>query len=194
MPNWSTTPPVDPRGHALSLIRTPANGRFVLFVTSPDLIGCATHWFGGRTVPCESPECEACNEGVPWRWHSYLSGLVAGTRRHVMMEFTAQATEILCAYRKAHGTLRGCQVHATRHRNRHNGRVLLNCTPGPLQQMNLPNAPNLVDVLSIIWNVPRPALEETGSERKMPRVGLVLDRMNPGPKLNANTEPVTPPR
>ena len=154
MPIYTNSPPDDPRGHALTLMRVPANGSFSAIITSPDLIGCQTHWFGGRTVPCDSTQCKACEEGVPWRWHAYVSALLGGSRQHVLLEFTAQAAETLVNYRTAHETLRGCYIKAKRHRNRHNGRVLLHCEPHSLEGIALPDAANLPNVLSIIWNLP----------------------------------------
>lgn len=187
MPTWTSNPPDDPRGYALPLMRTPANGKLCLHVTSPDMIGCNTHWFGGRTLPCEDPNCVACKEGVPWRWHAYLSGLIQGTRRHVLVEFTAQAAEIISAYRKAHATLRGCILTTTRHRNRHNGRVLVHATPGSLQNMNLPDAPDLIKAMSIIWNLPSSQMSEQPTERDCPRVST------PGGNHRNQLLPTTPP-
>lgn len=175
MPTWTNHPPNDPRGHALQLIRTPANGKLTLAVTSSDMIGCNTHWYGGRTVPCQEPDCDACKDGMPWRWHAYLAALVAGTRHHVLVEFTAQAAQIIRDYRNAHGTLRGCIITACRYKNRHNGRVLINCAPGSLEQMNLPPAPNLINVLSLIWNIPSTDMCQAPSERQMPRVAIAPD-------------------
>ena len=160
MPTFSARPPQDSKGYGLPIMRTPANGKLLLMITSEDLIGCPTHWFGGRTVPCEGETCVACAAGYPWRWHGYMAGLLAQGRRAVLAEFTAQACEQIIAYRDAQGTLRGGQLTAQRHRNRHNGRVLLNITPGDLEVMHLPPAPDVLAALSLIWNLPKPVLTE----------------------------------
>jgi len=57
----------------LPLVRTPANRSLKAVVTSDALIGTDTHFWGGHTVPCERPECDACNHGIAYRWHGYLS-------------------------------------------------------------------------------------------------------------------------
>jgi len=94
-------------------------------ITSPDLLGCNTHFFGGHTVPCETPECEACLKGIPWRWHGYLAAIQAQTHAHFIFEFTAQAGDTFREYFQLHGTLRGCIFQAERMHHRPNGRVIL---------------------------------------------------------------------
>lgn len=167
MPNYSNIPPKDPRGFGLTLVRTPANGKLCAMLTCSDLLGCATHWFGGRTVPCEAPTCKPCEEGVPWRWHAYVSGVRNATHQHILLEFTAQAAEQLVQYRDNHISLRGCIVTAQRHRNRHNGRVILHCKPGNLDSVALPKEPNIKGALSIIWNIPLPDVMEGAVLRDM---------------------------
>lgn len=159
MIHYSNTPPKDPRGYGLPLIRTPANGKLTLAITTDDLIGCPTHWYGGRTVPCDADYCQPCNEGYPWRWHAYIAGLLPQNRRHVICEFTAQAAEVIANYRKTHTTLRNAILTAQRHRNRHNGRVLVTLTPGDPQHLNLPAAPDIAKALALIWNIQLPDLD-----------------------------------
>lgn len=170
MPSFSNTPPRDPKGHGLPILRTPANGRLILAITSDDLIGCATHWYGGRTQPCEGEFCEACREGHSWRWHGYVAGILSQTRRHVVAEFTAQACEQICRYRNEHTTLRGAILTAQRHRNRANGRVLIFLKPGDTALLNLPPAPDLTVALSILWNLPAPNVKVRDRIRDMPHV------------------------
>ena len=170
MPEFSNKPPEDPRGYGLPLVRTPTNGKLIVAITCDDMVGCPTHWFGARTTPCDGPDCTACKEGTPWRWHGYLSGLMNQTRRHVLTEFTAQACETIAKFRVAQGTLRGTILVAQRHRNRHNGRVLLTLNPGDIEKLNLPKAPDLISALSIIWNLPASHLEAPTRERGIPRI------------------------
>jgi len=156
MPNFSNEPPSDVSSYGLPIIRTPGTGSLVAVVTSPSLIGCDTHYFGGRTVPCERPECEACNAGMPFRWHGYVSAWQAGKRNHCLFEVTAQAAEAFVHYRNAHDTLRGCLFEATRFPRRSNGRVVVVCKPADLERMAIPEPPDLQRVLAILWNLPIP--------------------------------------
>ncbi len=170
MPNFTNTPPVDPRGVGLPLRRCPSMGAICGIVTSSDLIGCPTHFFGGRTVPCEQNDCEPCLNGIPWRWHSYCSCWSPENKIHFLFENTARASEPFVQYRDAHVSLRGCLFRAHRNNNRPNGRVYIETKPADLEKLALPEAPNLENVLSIIWNLPLPTLETGTSQRNMPQV------------------------
>lgn len=133
----------------------------VAIITCDDLIGCPTHYYKGRTQPCSAPDCEACREQVPWRWHGYVSALNTVTHEHFIFEMTAQATDALVAYREQHGTLRGCVFEARRLHARQNARVILRCTPADLQKISLPKPPKLEHALSILWNLPAPEIDLT---------------------------------
>lgn len=158
MPKFSFDPPPEARGYGLPMVRTPANGVLRLACVSESMIGCPTHWFGGRTVPCEAIDCKPCSEGVPWRWHGYVAGLLHDGRRLALFEFTAQAAESINEYKAANGTLRGAIINARRHRNRHNGRVMIDTHPGDLFKLQLPKAPDLIRVLSVLWCIPTPSM------------------------------------
>jgi len=172
MPIFTNAPPQDDRAYSLPLARTPANGKLIGIITTHDLIGCATHWYGGRTIPCEGETCKACLEGVPWRWHSYIAAMLKGTRHHVLLEFTAQASEKLIEYRDAHKTLRGCGITAKRLRNRANGRVMLTCTQTDLESIHLPPEPNVTKALSLIWGLPQPEVNIADRVRQQPRLAI----------------------
>lgn len=152
--NWSNHVPRDPRGQAFPLKRTPANGKLVAAITCEHLTGCDTHFYGGKTMPCERPDCEACNNGMPFRWHGYISAIQATTRLHFIFEFTAQAADYFDQYDKAHGTLRGCRFEAWRLHHRPNGRVIIQCKPLDQQEHQLPKPPNVPNCMAIIWNLP----------------------------------------
>jgi len=163
MPNWQTEPPADARGVALPLRRTPANGTWAGILTSPNIIGCDTHYYGGRTQPCERPNCDACLHGIPYRWHAYVGAIDLRWAQHIILELTSQATDNLYAYLAAHGTLRGCLLECTRIGPRRNGRVATRCKPADLNGRPLPPPPDIVAALSIIWGLPRDAAQAARS-------------------------------
>ncbi len=144
-------------------MRTPAQGKLRAIVTSEDLIGCNTHFWGGHTVPCSAPECEACQHGVPYRWHAYLTALNSNKGLHFLYECTAAAAEILCAYRRKIGFLRACVFEAYRWRSAPNGRVMLRCEPGPNETVHLPPPPDLEAVLAILWQLPKANIDPLDS-------------------------------
>lgn len=187
MPQFSHDVPADPRGPAFPIVRTPPGRAFSGIVTSPNLVGCFTHYYHGRTIPCEGdgcrlcmagetatinadgktvhgvgeheiecdgPPCEACHDGVPYRWHAYQSLYVPATSLHCLFECTAQAADHFVEYRDAHNTLRGCEIEARRYNSRPNGRILIRCRPANLTGIILPKPPDLIKCLAILWGFP----------------------------------------
>ncbi len=189
MPVWSTDVPNPSRGPAFPLKRTPNGKPLVAPITSDDLIGCDTHWWGGHTVPCEGPTCEAHTAGIPYRWHGYLTAVHVQTHLHFIFEMTAQAAEAFKDYRQAHGTLRGCVFEARRLRAAHNSRVVIKCKPADLREIHLPKAPDIARCMAIIWNVPSPDVEIAGLLKDVPRIHKLPENR---PKLNpkGNDRPV----
>ncbi len=178
MPNFSNAPPEADGQRALPLKRTPAAGRLRAIVTSEDLIGTNTHFFGGHTVPCEAPECEACQKGIPWRWHGYLSAMQSQTHLHFIFEFTAQAADTFREYHSLHQTLRGCIFDAERMHHRPNGRVILQVKPGDLAALNLPKQPDLESCMRIIWHCPEIPAVPPSKKNGHPQVHVTRqDRM-----------------
>lgn len=168
MLTFSNDLPEDPKGPSLHLIRCPVMRPLVAIVTSADLIGCATHFYGGRTVPCTGEDCEAHLNGVPWRWHTYVSIWVPTAKRHLLFESTARASEPFILFRKAHDSLRGCLFQAARVNSRVNARVYIETKPADLEALTLPDAPDLMKVLSIIWNIPLSEMTNERTERNVP--------------------------
>lgn len=155
MPRWSNEPPPEAEEFAHRIIRTPAGKPLCGIITSPDLIGCPTHYFNHRTVPCEDPNpCEACTEGHSRRWHGYVSVLVTGTLEHAILELTSFACQSLKHYAKIHNSLRACNVRASRPSGRANGRVNLELKALEESRLRLPEPFNVLRVMCHIWNVP----------------------------------------
>ncbi len=155
MPIFSNSPPAPDGERALPLKRTPAAGKLRAVITSDDLIGTNTHFYGGHTVPCEAPDCEPCQKGSPWRWHGYVSAIQAQTRLHFLFEFTAQAADVFREYHALHKTLRGCIFDSERMHHKPNGRVILQVKTGDLAQLGLPPQPDLEACMRIIWHCPK---------------------------------------
>lgn len=170
MPDWSNEVPPSDGPRAMPLKRTPTSSRLVAVITTPDLIGTCTHFFHGHTMPHERQNCPACKEGLPWTWHGYVGALNAIGREHFIFEFTAQVGDTLKEYRALHGTLRGCQFLAERMNHRFNGRVCLRTTPGDLARLNLPDAPDLIACMALIWNVPKGQVKDNGRVKDSPAV------------------------
>lgn len=172
MPTWTRDVPKDPRGNALPIRRTPASRPLQAIVTSPDLIGCYTHFYKGQTVPCEAPTCEACADGLPFRWHAYMTAVDVFNHLHFIFEVTAIAAKTFTEYREKHGTIRGCQFIAKRWNNRPNGRILIQTKPADLGETLIPEPPNLQKAMAILWSLPDASVVTRGrsAENKMDQI------------------------
>lgn len=176
MLHFQNEPPVDPRGNNLTLMRCPPNKSIQGIITCHDLVGTRTHFFHGRTVPCDDTACPACEVGISWRWHGYVSLFCERTIRTILFEFTARAAEPLTQYRKAYSSLRGCLMIASRSNSAGNSRVNIRTKPADLEKITLPPEPNLLEALSIIWNIELPAIELDGICKDAPVVAVHQDQ------------------
>jgi hypothetical protein len=178
MPNWSTALPPPQKHAGYDLRRTPPDRPITAVITSPDMIVCDTHFWGGRTTPCERTVnekaetiddslCPACQAKHPWRTHAYVAAFNHHARVHFLFECTDAAAEPLAAYRQANGTLRGCLFTASRPKRGKNAKVEITTRAADLTKCPLPPAPNLILALSVIWRLPLPAFtsETTRSGR-----------------------------
>lgn len=185
MLKFTNEAPVDPRGNCLPLKRTPTGRPIKGIITCHDLAGTPTHYFHGRTIPCDSEKCPACDEGVPWRWHGYVSLYLPTSHHHVLFEFTAKPSEVLKTYRLAYGTLRGCILTARRANLAPNARVIMTTERADMERLALPEPPNIVQALAIIWNIELPAIEIAGLQKGHPAAHVThnpaLDRCDPPP-------------
>lgn len=163
----------------MPIVRTPPGRSLIAAVTSHDLIGCPTHYYQGRTTPCEAPDCAACGDGHPWRWHGWVTAIDPQTSHHFLFEFTRQAADPFIAWFAQYTTLRGCLFQAKRLGTRSNSRVQILTKPADLTKLQLPDPPNLVKVLSILWSIPTSELEEGETCKAAPRVAV--DRGNNEP-------------
>lgn len=154
MPHWTTEPPAQAGGHAVRILRTPAAKPLVAIVTSQSIGGTATHFVKNRTIPCEKPnDCPWCDDGHSWRWHAYLSAVMAGTYEHFIFECTAAASDTFTTYYNIHNTVRGCKFQAHRPSGRANGRIVIACKRLDETQVRIPEELNVRRILCHIWNI-----------------------------------------
>jgi len=172
MPTFSSLPPPRAADFALTLVRVPAGPGRKGILTSSNLVGTYTHWWGGRTQPCEDANCSACKEGMPRRWHAYVSAWTASPSFHYLLELTRSSIEPLIEYRDNHGTLRGCYYEAHRATAARNSRLRLSCRPADTNGLLLPREPNLIKVLAIIWSLPTSAIVIADASANPPEVEI----------------------
>lgn len=181
MPRWQSELPKRPDHFGFKLVRTPQTSPLTLVATSDQLLICDTHWFQGRTVPCErevnengetidASMCPACTQQIPWRTHCYLAAFNFRTREHVIFECTDIAAEPLAEYIKTQTTLRGCALTACRPKGGRNSKVQIICNTANLAKNPIPAAPDITRALSVIWRLPPPAVDEQPQKRAPNRI------------------------
>lgn len=195
MPTWKNELPTESKHMGFDLRRTPSVGALHAICTSEDFVVCDTHFYHGRTAPCERArtvegeagkgfECAACNEGIPYRTHVYLSTYDAKKNEHFIFECTANAAKSLDEYRKATGSIRGCIIYASRPKGLKNSKVSIETNTANLSKIKLPTAPNLIQALSIIWRLPAPALDVKSNGKKRKELTTINNRIR-----NMDTQP-----
>ena len=172
MPIWTNAPPDTQTGPALRIVRTPTSGTLNAAVTCPDLVGCATHYYQHRTIPCEPPNCPACADGIGWRWHGWVTAVLTNSQEHILFEFTATASDYFRRYRDTYGTLRGCIFQAGRVNNRSNARVVIKTRQHDPAKLQLPEAPDICAALAHIWGIPPMQTSTKGLLKDSPRVKI----------------------
>jgi hypothetical protein len=151
---WCDQVPKEARKKTYTLKRCPTGGKLMGIVTVDNMVGCYTHWYGGKTLPCQSPDCKPCKEGVPKRWHSYVAAWNPKSNEEFLFECTGQGAEYFEHYRSIAGTMKGCLFIAERLGTKQNGRVVITTKPADLSSIRLPEPLNLISVLSVIWQIP----------------------------------------
>ena len=158
MPTWSHDLPKEKSHMGFDLRRTPADKPLLAIVTSDNILVTDTHYWGGRTVPCERPDCTACNASVPYRTHVYISAFCGRSHEHFLFECTANAAKAFEEYRQANSTLRGCLFQASRPKGTKNGKVVIITKPADLSRTPVPSAPDVKLALCVIWRLPVSAM------------------------------------
>lgn len=154
MYTFSENVPADPKGRVFDLVRVKQQSSVKAVVTSDRSLSIPTHYWGGRTMPHPDHDCPACQEGMAYRWHTYVACFSLKRKLHVIFESTSTAAKPFDLYFRAYGTLRGCEFTAHRLGTRVNSRVLIETKPANLELESIPNEPALMKCLCRIWNVP----------------------------------------
>lgn len=179
MPIWRNTLPPEGKNQGFDLRRTPPTGSIQGIITSECLIVVDTHYWHGRTMPCEritnergelmddSP-CQACQQKQPYRTHVYVSAFDSKNHVHYLFECTANAAKPLEEYYQATKTLRGCIFNASRPKGGLNSKVVIATNTANQARNPIPTQPDIPKALAVIWRLPGKALEAA------PEVSLAL--------------------
>jgi hypothetical protein len=181
MPTWSTTLPPEGKNHGYKLVRTPVGPSLSAIITCENILVCDTHFWHGRTTPCErivdengrtidDTPCQACTQKQAWRSHCYVSAFNTKVHGHFIFECTALAAKPFAEWFTTYGTLRGCGFTATRSKPTPNSKVILYTSAANLTKIPIPNPPDVARALSVIWRLPAAALEVTEPAHRPPEL------------------------
>lgn len=174
MPCWSSDLPAVDRHNGYDLRRTPTDRPLRAVITCDTLNVTWTHYWGGRTRPCEAPDCDACNHNSPRRAHCYVSAYDPTTREHFLFESTAAAARAFADWVETYGTLRGCYFQAHRPKRRRNAKVEIVTKPWDQTKGKLPEPPDVARAMCVIWQIPAAAVQQQGAIDGQP--ALTTDR------------------
>jgi hypothetical protein len=151
--NWSPTPPNDNDYCAIRLVRTPVGRAVTTVICSHTLIGCPTHYAGGRTQPCSGADCELCAKAFSARWHGYLHTCNPESASQNVLELTGAAAQQLLAQAPANGDLRGYNLTCGRTQKRANARVLITLAQQTVPDKFLPPPLDVQAYLQHVWAI-----------------------------------------
>lgn len=150
---WNRRPPDnEPRG-GWSLRRCPTKGFLAVVIVSHDLMGRYTHYFAGRTRPCQGNDCEACNKNMRPRWHGYLCAIDLQTNEKIIVEVTSSIASQLGEWFDSHRTLKGSRMKLERRSPKPNGKITCKLAEPAPGTGELPTAPDIRPIMNKIWEV-----------------------------------------
>lgn len=152
-------------GRNLDIVRVPQGRMVTGIMLSHDSIGCYTHWWGGRTVPCYQQNCKACADGGEKRWCSWLAVRNRGGGAILMLELPSAASAETYRFFREVRTFRGWGYQMQRVGKRANARLRIKWDDHRHDPATLPKAPCLAPILRNMWRVPDGALLSTPDDR-----------------------------
>ena len=189
VPTFRNSLPTVGKHQGFDLRRTPATASLIAVISCEEMLVCDTHFWHGRTLPCErqvneegktidDSGCAACLDKQSYRTHVYVSAFDPKSREHFIFECTANAAKPIEEYFQVTKTLRGCVICASRPKQGKNSKVCIQTnTMNPLK-VQLPQAPDVVRALSVIWRLPQTALPVEEQAFRQPRIKPQREPLN----------------
>lgn len=198
---WSDTPPTQTDLHSADLRRCPPGGMPPAIILVDWITGNELHWWNGRSFPHLANDCPACAAKRARVWKGYLACLELKTRKIFILEITPNCTEPLAAYKLTFGSLRGAQIKLERSATKINGRVTATVTPAALGGLELPQPPDVRNILRHMWQtdhraaddkpeVPRPVVEAPQTTQQVIARRALTDRRFQADQVATKTIPI----
>ena len=151
--HWQRRPHKDDQNTRYRIQRTPAKGTLVARVLSHEFTGARTHYWHGRTTPCDPVLCEACDANQASRWHGWIFAQDLKTLEIYIFEFPPAAGEDLDRKFGELRTLRGVHFKSFRVGGKANSRVVIQFGSQDQDREALPKVPKLEPILCSIWGI-----------------------------------------
>jgi hypothetical protein len=180
---WNHDPEPESKSPKLKLLRCPQGSLPPFVILSPSQFGGDSHYYGGRTIPCEGRECPYCAVHSKRIWKGYLAVWDAKHRTTGIIEFTKPCLETIRTYKAAHGTLRTHSIELHRAGKKINGSLSVILAPTAWADADIPPPPDVIAILTRMWNQ-RP---ETILKPQPPNTEIVMEP----PQDTAPTIPLT---
>ena len=152
-PAWQDDPPTTNLLPHLPLIRIKPGQPTKGIITSTQICGVPTHYYGRRTLPCLADECPGCKAQLAKRWEGYISVWTFAPSHHVIWALTTAAACGLKDTAPNFTDLRGLCLTIARAGKHNNSQLRARCDPYEALQMRLPTAPDLRAHLLHIWGM-----------------------------------------
>lgn len=180
---WTPRPSEHDVTAHLSLHRVTPNKPTLAVILSPDVIGLYTHYWRGRSVPCQPFGCPACEAHQRPRWYGYLGIWNPNNGSIAVLELTPPAIAPIDAWLKRHPSLRAAQIIAKRANKRPNSRLVVEIRPDVYNGEFLPPPPQVERTLEHIWESSghhRPDREEAADAASLPATQATTSRQTNG--------------
>lgn len=149
---WTNRPPVGDTKPTTRLVRAIPKRPIRAFVLSGDVSGTKTHYWHGRTRPCNAPDCDACTANNIARWHGYIAIYNTDAHEVQVLEITSSSIQYIERYLVGRQSLRGAHITASRPSGRITGKLHLLLEQTTDLRPDLPPAPNVRQILERIWH------------------------------------------
>lgn len=189
--DWTPKPPTDQPWAGTRLLRCPSAAPLAGLTMDCDLLGCRTHYAGGRTQPCQGASCPMCLDGHSWRWHGYLPLYNPTTGRQIILEIPALAAEDYHHQIEQYNTRAGLKLTVRRQNKRPNSRVILTLEPYPANGHVLPVPVDVRRYLEHMWGLDaeHPPARQRGTRR--PNIRHTIPLNTPGESARPLHEVIT---
>lgn len=164
MANWTQEPNTDPNRQPFKIHRVPANKPIRGVIISHAVIGTDLHYWKGRSVPCSTHSCPACQAGQSPRWRGYIQLCSADNHTIQIVEITERVWQIFQTNAAQHGSLRGLGIELRRINGRANGPLDATFDGIKKSDKELPTEADLTIILERMWEYRQTALPGCESE------------------------------